>query len=235
MSLPQGLDLNDRITINNDAIRMTAMWTVHDSKKTLEMIDLFENKAKEMGLNMSVTGKSPLYQSNNQLFVSSFSKSIFIAMLLISGLLCVGLKSVKTGLFALIPNILPIFLGSSFLYILDVPLDIGTVIVGSVCLGIAVDDTIHFLSTYKHYVRKNHSPKEAIEKVLTYTIPALFTTTLILVLAFAVFMFASFIPNHNFGKFVAIILSLALIIDVTLLPSLLLYFSEKNTKNITSQ
>jgi uncharacterized protein len=229
MSLPQGLDLNDRISIENDAIRMTAMWTLHDSKETLEMIDVFEKKAKEMGLSMAVTGKGPLYQSNNQLFVSSFAKSMFLAMILISILMCIGLKSIKTGLFALIPNMLPIVLGASFLYILDVPLDIGTVIVGSVCLGIAVDDTIHFLSTYKLYLSQNHSAKQATAKVLTYTIPALFTTTLILVISFAVFMFASFIPNHNFGKFVAIILSLALIIDLTLLPSMLLYFSKDKT------
>ncbi len=124
---------------------------------------------------------------------------------------------------------MPIFLGASFLYILDVPLDIGTIIAGSVCLGIAVDDTIHFLTMYKHYLRQNSTVQESIAKVLTYTIPALLTTTIILVTAFAVFMFASFVPNHNFGKFVAIILSLALIIDVTLLPSLLLYF-KKNKK-----
>ena len=80
---------------------------------------------------------------------------------------------------------------------------------------------------YKHYLNEKNTVQEAIEKVMTYTIPALLSTTIILVIGFGVFMFASFIPNHNFGKFVAIILSLALVIDVTLLPALLLFFSKK--------
>ena len=111
------------------------------------MIDLFENKAKEKGKYVS-NRKVPSYEVIISFCIFVFKINFIVT--LISGLLCVGLKSVKTGLFALIPNILPIFLGSSFLYILDVPLDIGTIIVGSVCLGIAVDDN-SFLSTYKHY------------------------------------------------------------------------------------
>ena len=60
MNLPQGMDINNRVTIENDAIRLTAMTTEHDSEKFLAFIDKMEAKAKSMGLNLWVTGKGPL-------------------------------------------------------------------------------------------------------------------------------------------------------------------------------
>ncbi|RAP28298.1 hypothetical protein DID78_05215 [Candidatus Marinamargulisbacteria bacterium SCGC AG-343-D04] len=229
MSLPQGLDINDRVSVDFRKLRMTTMWTLHDSKETLEYIDMFQDYAQRLGLNVVVTGKGPLYQSNNSLVVSSFIRSLGIAIVLISVLLCFGLNSIKMGLFSMLPNMLPIIVGASFLPIFDVPLDIGTVIVASVCLGIAVDDTIHFLSNYRKYRVSGDSADLAIAKVMTHTVPALLTTTVVLVVAFAVFMMATFVPNQNFGRFVALILSFALIIDLSFLPALLLVKTKKLT------
>lgn len=224
MNLPQGMDLNNRMTIENDSLRLTAMWTIHSSKKVLEIIDDIENKAKEFDLNATVTGKLPLYHSNNEKVVESFIKSLTIALILVALLLCWGLKSIRLGFLSILPNALPLIIGGGVLYLMGQSLDIGTVIVCSICLGIAVDDTIHFLANFKIYKDEGLNNKMAVAKIFTHTAPALITTTLVLVAAFATFTFATFVPNQNFGELVAIILSVALIADLTFLPALVMTF-----------
>lgn len=222
MNLPQGMDINNRVTIENDAIRMTAMTTEHDSERFMNFLGKMEEKAQGMGLKLWITGKGPLYQSNNELVVQSFVISLSLAVVLVCLLLLVGLKSIKMGLISIIPNTIPLLIGSGFIYLYGATLDIGTVIVGSVCLGIAVDDTIHFLANYQAFRNGGDSPREAIAKVFTNTVPALITTTVVLVAAFGCFIFATFVPNQNFGLFVAFILTIALITDLLFLPALLL-------------
>ncbi len=226
MNLPQGMDINDKVSLDYDSMRLTAMWTIHDSSTALQQIKIYEDKARELGLDAYVTGKMPLYQSNNDIIVSSFQVSISLAIVLVGMLLIVGLRSLRMGLFSMIPNALPLIVGAGFVRLLNQPLDIGTVIVGSICLGIAVDDTIHFLSNFNRYVSEGSSVKEAIGKVLSSTAPALITTTMVLVATFGTFIFATFVPNQNFGIFVSIILTGALIIDLTFVPALLMTFQK---------
>ncbi|NQZ19929.1 MAG: MMPL family transporter, partial [Bdellovibrionales bacterium] len=122
MNLPQGMDINNRVTIENDAIRLTAMTTEHDSERFMKFLGQMEEKG-------------PLYQSNNELVVNSFTISLTLAIFLVSLLLLIGLKSWKMGLISIIPNTLPLLIGSGFVYLYGATLDIGTVLVGSVCLG----------------------------------------------------------------------------------------------------
>ena len=93
-----------------------------------------------------------------------------------------------------------------------------------VCLGIAVDDTIHFLSHYKEMVKSGLSPIKSLEKVFIHTGPALVFTTFILTICFGCFIFANFVPNINFGVLCSIILTMALVIDLVYLPAILLEF-----------
>ena len=101
-------------------------------------------------------------------------------------------------------------------------LDIGTIVAFGVCLGIAVDDTVHFLSHYDEYRKQGHDPMQATALIFDRTMPALVTTTVTLVVAFGVFAFSSFAPNRMFGLLVAFILDAALITDAFLLPALLM-------------
>jgi len=222
MSLPQGMDLNDRMSLNQDMLRLTAMWTLHESRTSLKEMKRIEAKAAELGLNAYVTGKTPLWHGLNPHVVRTFLVSISLAVGLVSLLLILVFRSVKLGLLAMIPNGVPLIFGGALMTLIGKPLDIGTVIVASVCLGIAVDDTIHFLANYSRWHRLGESSSHSVAQVVTHTGPALFVTTMILVAAFGTFAFASFVPNINFGIMTAIILMSALITDFTLLPALLL-------------
>jgi predicted RND superfamily exporter protein len=113
------------------------------------------------------------------------------------------------------------------LYLQGLYLDIGTVIVGAITLGIAVDDTIHFLASFRRLIEEGDSAKLAIAKTFTMTVPALIVTTLVLVASFGTFILGDFVPNQSFGKMVAGILTFALVADLVLLPALLLAVGEK--------
>ncbi|MCP5047437.1 MAG: MMPL family transporter [bacterium] len=230
MSLPQGMDLNDRMTIGNDALRMTVRWTLFKSTESTKAFKVIREKGSEMGFNVTLTGKMPLYQSMNKYVVSSFIQSLSFAIFFIGFLMVITFRSLKTGLMAMVPNIIPLLMGAALMTILAKPLDIGTVIVASICLGIAVDDSIHFLTNYYKWRKKEYSHRKAIAMVLSYTGPALFVTTLILVVGFGTFMFASFVPNINFGILTALILTVALVTDLVLLPAILLLKAEKETE-----
>lgn len=222
MSLPQGLDLNDRMTLDNRSLRLTALWSSQDSKRSLANIEKMKNKAKELGLDATITGKIPIYQGMNDLVVSTFFTSITIAICGITLLLVFVFGSLKIGLMSMLPNIVPLGFGAALMTLLDKPIDVGTALVTSVCLGIVVDDTIHFLSNYYTHVKNGKTPKEAIIYVLANTGPALIVTTVILMVGFGALAFAKFIPNVNFGILSATVLGIALVVDLIYLPAIIL-------------
>ncbi|MCO4781458.1 MAG: MMPL family transporter [Candidatus Cloacimonetes bacterium] len=222
MSLPQGMDLNNRMTLDQQMMRITITWILKTDTESLKAMSDFEAKAKELGLNGYMAGKYRLWKSLGFSVVYTFFQSIFGALILVSILMVLTLGSTKLGLLSLIPNVAPIIFGGGIMYFSGIFLDIGTALVASVCLGIAVDDTIHLLSGFDHYRKQGFSKEESMGKVLSQTGGALMITTLILVLGFGTYIFGSFVPNVHFGFMVALILSIALITDLTLLPALLL-------------
>jgi predicted RND superfamily exporter protein len=226
MSLPQGKDLNDRMTIDRDSLRMNVLWKTQGSKLSLQRMAMMEEKAKDFNLNAIVTGKIPIYQNMTTFVVKSFFSSITLALVGIAILLIFVFKSVKLGLISMIPNIIPLSFGAGLMTILNRPIDVGTALVSSVCLGIVVDDTIHFLTNFNNCKNKGMSTEDSLKFVLGTTGSALFWTTLILVVGFGAMIFADFTPNSNFGLLTALVLTIALIIDLVFLPALLLLTSK---------
>ena len=98
MSLPQGMNLNDRITIKNDAVRMTVLWTIKTSREVVDRIELMEEKGRSMGLKVVVTGKNRIWQSMNGYVVRSFIYSITIAVALISLILIIFFRSLSKNM-----------------------------------------------------------------------------------------------------------------------------------------
>ncbi|MCC7441412.1 MAG: MMPL family transporter [Bdellovibrionales bacterium] len=222
MSLPQGMDLNNRITVENDALRMTAMSSEHGSNEAVALFKRVEQRGAELGLNVQVTGKGPHYQEMNGYVVPTFTGSVLWSTLLISLIMIFALRSLKLGLVSMIPNLLPNVVGAAVVYLLGLHLDVGTVVVASVCLGIAVDDTIHFLVNYARAVRTGSTAREAVAWVYQNTGNAMMVTTLVLVASFGTFVLADFTPNANFGKLVAIVLTVALVCELFLTSALLI-------------
>ena len=221
MSLPQGMDLKRQISVANDAVRISVIADVTGSTEHHRLREQIVQLAEEVGLEVTVTGRHDLYQTMIHYVVVSFVQSLGLAIVLVSLVMGLFLGSLRLAVLAMIPNVVPLMVGGGLLFLLDKPMDIGTLGVGSVVLGIAVDDTVHVLANFHRYVYRE-GPVRAVAHVFSHTVPALVTTTLMLVAAFGTMAFGIFVPNVWFGIMVAACLAVALLADVTVLPALLL-------------
>jgi predicted RND superfamily exporter protein len=222
LGLPPGRELNNRITLKNDSIRLTATWNIHNSNEANKKIAEIYAKFKEMGLDAQITGKMPLFHDLTPYVVSTFVKSFRIALIAITIILILVLGSIKLGILALIPNLFPLLVGSAIYSVMQADVDIASVLIASVSLGIAVDDSIHFLFEYQKYRKLGHDINETFGIIMTNTFPSLFNTTLLIVIGFGSFVLANYIPNAKFGAMVAIILVIALFADFVILPAILM-------------
>lgn len=213
---------SDRVSAGYDKLRMTTFWDIPNSSDAIDMFNKIKAKAIDLDLDMKITGNSALGSRMNEYIVNTFIYSMGLALGLIFIVLCFLFKSLKLGLFSLFPNVLPILIGTAIMSIMNHNIEAGAVMVCCVCLGVAVDDTIHFMVNYIKNCRQGMSNFDAIEEVISHTGVALIVTTLILIVGFGVFMLADFIPNIRFGAYSATVLFLALIIDLVFLPALLL-------------
>lgn len=237
LGLPQGLDMKNIITVDERSIRLSVLWPIMDSERGLKMAGLIEHKAQELGLDIKIVGKLHLYHRMNDYIVKTFLISFGVAMFLITLIMIKTLKSSKLGLISMIPNILPLGIGLGVVGVLGMDINNGTSIVASIALGIAIDDTIHFLVNFQQVVKRNSygtklSTEElykCFEEVYKTTGSALFFTTLILILGFGIFVFAQFKPNVDFGLLTSLVLFLALLLDLFYLPSLLTWTMKKKT------
>lgn len=228
MGLPQGMDVNDRVTIKNDALRVTLISTITDSNTAVATARQLEELGKKQGLQVRATGKLLLYQSLNGHVVDSFLRSLLLAIGLIGVVMLVSFRSLELGVISAIPNVVPLVFGGGALYFLSGTLDIGSVMVASVCLGIAVDNTIHIITNYNRHVAEGSTPRMALAQLIAHAGPAMMTTTLVLVAGFSTLAFGTFIPNVYFGLLTAIILTMGFVTDLVLLPAILLMRADRN-------
>jgi predicted RND superfamily exporter protein len=203
-------------------MRVSLFWNIQDSNESLKQVEWMKNEARKLNLDMIVTGKSLLFQKMNELIVSTFFYSIISALFLITTIMIIIFKDFKIGMLSIIPNLFPMILGAGFLKVIDLPIDLGMAIVASVTLGVAVDDTIHFLTHYKAYRRLDYSAYEAVLKVITTTGQALVVTSILLIMAFGIFVFGSLSQNIHFGMMSSFVIFFALVCDLVLLPAMLL-------------
>ncbi len=227
LSLPPGMDINDRISLDYSSLRISLLWTVYDTQAWAVYRDRIISKAKELDLDLTIAGKANLFQDMIDYVVETFVRSIFMAMLFVALCLMFFFGSIKIGLISLIPNLLPLTFGAATMAIFGMDLNLGTSLVASVCLGIAVDDTIHFLSNYYKHQGLGYSEQKNMTTIFQYTGSALIITTLILSSAFGLYIFGDFLPNVNFGILCAVTLMSALIVDLFFLPAFLMVIKKK--------
>lgn len=221
LGLSEGRSLNEWVSTFGDAIRVTVFWNASNSQESLNEISRIEEIATELGLNARVTGKVPLFHQLTPHIVSSFFKSFFLAIIFIVILMSFFLKSLKLGALTVVPSIFPVIICAGFYGLFGLVADIGTVLVASVTLGIAIDDSIHFLSAYFREKNLGHPHHEIMINISKETYPALLNTSLILAFGFSTLLFGQYIPTAQFGGLTAVALFLALYADFVILPNLL--------------
>lgn len=156
-------------------------------------------------------------------FISSFFMIALVMMLLVSNdrRRWYRMVNIPGGLISMLPNVFPVFLVFGAMGHLGVLVDIGSMMTASVALGIAVDNTIHFLTWFRTGIRMGLSRHEAIEMAYERCASAMTTTTIIGGLGLSVFMLSTFTPTQRFGALMLTILVAALVGDLVMNPALL--------------
>jgi predicted RND superfamily exporter protein len=167
------------------------------------------------------TGIVPLVYKTQRELLKSLRESIGWATLLIAGVMVLLFRTLGGGLVSMIPNVFPIVIVFGALGWLGINVDIGIMMTASVALGVAVDDTIHFLTWFRRGVTDGLDRQTATRMAFERCGVAMTQTTLIAGLGLAVFATSTFTPTQQFGTLMITILSAALVGDLVMLPALL--------------
>jgi predicted RND superfamily exporter protein len=221
LGLPQGLGLDNYVSIDNKFIKLRLRWTLETTKEAVAKHNEIYSLAKKYGLKLRTGGYFPIYSKVNELVVESFMKSMSMAVLFVSLIILLVFRDLKLSILAMLPNVIPLTMGAAFMSLNNIYIDIGTSIVSAICLGIAVDDTIHFITHFQINLKKYDNNIMALNETFLSTGKALILTTVLLVVGFGSFIMAEFLPNHYFGILCAIVLTFALITDLLFLPAIL--------------
>ena len=231
MSLPYGLDLNNQIDIDKSATKITVTLKTLTSSQVIA----FDNAAKQWlqdntpEIKPYSSGPTVMFAHLGTRNITSMLTGTTIALILISAVLIFFLGSIKYGFISLLPNLAPALAAFGIWGITVGQVGLGLSIVTGMTLGIVVDDTVHFLSKYLRARReKGLNAEDAVRYAFNNVGLALLVTSLVLVAGFMIMAQSHFYLNSSMGLLTSVVIMLALIIDLTFLPALLMKFSSSS-------
>ena len=221
LSLPQGMEINDKMDIYEQKLRITGQVDIVDTSKDLEMIAYIENWWDKTAYSATVQGQTYMFAHMQEDVTNTLIYSLSLAIFLVTVIMFLIFRRMNILWVFILPNILPVILVVGLMGWIGINIDIGVAIAGAIIIGVAVDDTIHFLVKYFDARKRGLSMEETFDEVLHYAGKAILFTTIILSVAFSMFAFSTFTPNQNFGIVTAFALVIAFVVDLLLLPALL--------------
>ena len=235
MSLPYGLDLNNQINVDKSATRLAVTIKLMSTNAVLALekraSDWLEAHAPELA---DAEGTSPtiMFSHIGARNIRSMLSGVAAALVLISLILVVALRSVKIGLVSMIPNLTPAAMGFGIWGLLNGQVGLGLSVVAGMTLGIVVDDTVHFLSKYLRARREQGlGSEDAVRYAFASVGTALWVTSAVLMAGFGLLALSSFQLNADMGLLTAIVIGLALLADFLFLPPLLITIEGNKDEN----
>lgn len=244
-SLPDWMgDLSDRARwlsqIPEDVVRRMVRSDLRRAVVTVRLEDLgtgvyepvfrrFEEElaaleAKYPGVALELTGTVVVASRNINQMITDLAKSLALAAIVIFTVMSLVFRSLRIGLISVLPNMFPMVATAAVLVLSGRPLQLTSVIVFSICLGIAVDDTIHFLSRIKRELHHKPDLPRAIRRAFIAVGAALVTTTIVLVSGFGATLSSDLPSSVLFGWLSCVGISSALVGDLVILPALVALF-----------
>lgn len=227
LSLPQGMEINDRMDVDERLLRLTASMNVVNTSLDLQMIDWAQKWWDTTPYTAQLNGQTVMFAHMQHDVTDTLIQSILLAIGTVSLMMLFIFKSIRMVPLFIIPNILPIVLVLGIMGWLGINIDIGVAISGAIIIGVAVDDTIHFLIKYKEARKKGYDFQDSLTYIMEYAGSAIIFTTIILSASFIIFRFSQFMLNVNFGMVTAIALIIAVLVDLVLLPAILSRYDGK--------
>lgn len=216
-------DLSDLKDFSNRYLRVQIpVINMNESKATALLKSIHTMLARDFpDLSLEITGGLVMNNAQNVYVNNGMFQSFGIAILVIGICFIVLFRSFKYGIIALVPSIIPVLLTGGLVSMAGIHMDLGTMIVGAMTIGIAVDDAIHLMSRYLLMRKRGYTVHAAIQHAINTSGRAVLLTSLILVSGFSVMLFGSFVSYIYVGLFSAMIMSFALIGDLIFIPAIL--------------
>lgn len=222
-------DLSDMKNHEERMMRITVLCKVASSSVTKAWVKEIQKKidTEFKDLDIRITGRMVLFNNMDIYVQEGLTRSFSLALVLIVICFFVIFRSFKYGLLSLIPSVLPIIVAGGVMGILNIYLDFGSMVVAAVTMGLAVDDTIHFMSQYIHARREGKTRKEAVHFALSNAGRAILFTSVILCCGFSMMLLSTFVPNMYVGILGGTVILLALLGDLLILPGLILFSNKE--------
>ena len=202
---------------------LTHMSSTKDFLKAREKILAHARQYFPEQLQIEVTGFGMAISASSQLLTVGQIKSLTLSLALIFAVMYLMFLSGKVGLIAILPNCFPIMMNFGIMGWLGIPLSASTSLIASIAIGLAVDDTIHYLYRYNREFKKDLDKDRALRDTIKNIGKPIIFTTLTISIGFFVLMFSHFKPTATFGFLMVITMLTALIGDLILLPALMLH------------
>jgi predicted RND superfamily exporter protein len=221
-------DLEELVDRGFQTARVTLLVNYEDGLLYLPLVREVEDGARRIlgdRVEITTTGLVKLWLRTITAMLWSTARSYSIALLVIAPLMVLLIGELRLGLLSLVPNLAPIVLGMGMMHWLGIPLDMFTLMVGTIAMGVAVDDTIHVMHGFRRERRRGADADVAVRDTLLSTGRALVITTVALSSGFFVQMLGTMISVRNVGFVTGFTLVAALVADLTLSPAMLVLFS----------
>jgi len=223
LSLPYGLDLNDRINVDKSSTRVTATMKNLSTVEVRRFLDRSRARLAAQGVQAEPTGPTAMFSYISQRNIHSMLRGNTLAVLLIAGILILALRSFRLGALSLVPNAVPALMTFGVWTLLVGQAGMAAATVSATSLGIIVDSTVHFLSKFLRARREKGLDRPG---AITYAFEtvglAIAVNAVILAFGFGVLAFSTFKINAEMGLLTAIAVVIALASDFLLLPALLM-------------
>ncbi|WP_290580994.1 efflux RND transporter permease subunit [Ketobacter sp.] len=206
--------------------RLTITSTWFDGLYMQGLLDKLDVRIKDemapYNVSITYTGLAPIMGVTFAKMLFSTAESYGLAAISISLMMVLLIGNVKLGLLSMIPSLLPILTVLAAMQILGIPLDMLTMLIGSIAIGLTVDDNIHFMHGFRKLYLKTGDPIFAVEKTLLSTGRAMLITSIVLSLGFLVYIQAEMTIMAGFGVITAVCIVLALLASYLIAPALMI-------------
>ena len=224
-------DLEDVVDSQFSKARFTIKGPFKDAVKYNRLIDTVNRYFDENfpGETITLTGLMVLMSRTVNNAIISMTRSYVIALVVITVLMIILIGRFRIGLLSMIPNLAPILIMLGIIGATPFKMDLFTMMVASIAIGLAVDDTIHFMHNFRRYYEQSGDPKQAVYETLHTTGRAMLVTTIVLSIGFFIFVFASMNNLFAFGLLTAFTILMALAADYLLAPALMVLVNRPRT------
>jgi predicted RND superfamily exporter protein len=226
MSQRQPSPLSEWLTEDGKRARIQFKLRDVGAQATMRFLDVLENVIEgiltgDETVTVSYTGEAYTGSRGQAAVVNDLLGSLFVAVVIIFLLLAFFFRSVRLGLLSIPPNLIPLVATMAYMVWREIPLNVSTVIIFSISLGLAVNGTIHVLARFREEMQHGIGREAALVRAARGTGRAIVISCVTLMAGFSVLLLSSFVPVRNFGELIAITIGGCLVATLVVLPPLL--------------